>query len=348
MTAPDELKVQIRALPDAPGVYRYYDKEDNLIYVGKAKSLRKRVASYFTKRDGKDRKTWRLVLSIRRIEYTVVNSEFDALLLENNLIKQYQPRYNINLKDDKSYPYVIVTNDRFPKIYPTRQLIKGKGQYFGPYASVQTMKALLELLRKVFTFRTCNLVLTQENIEAQKFKVCLEYHLGNCKGPCQSYQTETEYMDEVNQAIRILKGNLKPAKDYFKDRMAEYAMTMEFEKAQRIKDRLALLDRYEAKSIIVNPELGDFDVFTMLHEEESSFINFLMIRSGMIVNTDTLEFKRKMEETDEELMQTAIVAMRTEFLTLQHTEILTNVPISFPQEGIKITIPQQGDKKEAG
>lgn len=345
MNGPDELKVQIRALPDAPGVYRYYDKEDTLIYVGKAKSLRKRVASYFTKNDSKDRKTWRLVLSIRRIEYTVVNTEFEALLLENNLIKQFQPKYNINLKDDKSYPFVIVTNDRFPKIYPTRQLVKGKGQYFGPYASVQTMKALLELLRKVFTFRTCNLLLSEENIQAGKFKVCLEYHLGNCKGPCQALQTEEDYADEVRQAVKILKGNLGPAKAYFKERMAEHAEAMEFEKAQRVKERLAMLERYEAKSLIVNPDLGDFDVFTMLQDGDSAFVNFLMIRTGLIVNTDTLEFKRKMDETDEELMQTAIVAMRSGFFS-DATEILTNTPISFPQEGVKVTVPQQGDKKK--
>ena len=352
MNAPDELKVQIRTLPDAPGVYRYYDKEDNLIYVGKAKSLRKRVASYFTKRDGKDRKTWRLVLSIRRIEYTVVNTEFEALLLENNLIKQFQPKYNINLKDDKSYPWVIVTHDRFPKIYPTRQLIKGKGQYFGPYASVATMKALLELLRKVFTFRTCNLLLTEENVTAGKFKVCLEYHLGNCKGPCQAYQTESDYMEEVRQAIRILKGNLAPAKAYFRQLMAGHAEAMEFEKAQRIKERLALLERYEAKSLIVNPDLGDFDVFTMLNdgnEDDDSgsgvFVNYLQVRSGMIINTDTLEFRRRMDESDEELMQTAILAMRTAFLS-DAAEILTNLPIAFPQEGIRVTIPQQGDKKK--
>lgn len=345
MNGPDELKVQIRALPDAPGVYRYYDKEDTLIYVGKAKSLRKRVASYFTKNDSKDRKTWRLVLSIRRIEYTVVNTEFEALLLENNLIKQFQPKYNINLKDDKSYPFVIVTNDRFPKIYPTRQLVKGKGQYFGPYASVQTMKALLELLRKVFTFRTCNLLLSEENIQAGKFKVCLEYHLGNCKGPCQALQTEEDYADEVRQAVKILKGNLGPAKAYFKERMAEHAEAMEFEKAHRVKERLAMLERYEAKSLIVNPDLGDFDVFTMLQDGDSAFVNFLMIRTGLIVNTDTLEFKRKMDETDEELMQTAIVAMRSGFFS-DATEILTNTPISFPQEGVKVTVPQQGDKKK--
>lgn len=345
MNGPDELKVQIRALPDAPGVYRYYDKEDTLIYVGKAKSLRKRVASYFTKNDSKDRKTWRLVLSIRRIEYTVVNTEFEALLLENNLIKQFQPKYNINLKDDKSYPFVIVTNDRFPKIYPTRQLVKGKGQYFGPYASVQTMKALLELLRKVFTFRTCNLLLSEENIQAGKFKVCLEYHLGNCKGPCQALQTEEDYADEVRQAVKILKGNLGPAKAYFKERMAEHAEAMEFEKAQRVKERLAMLERYEAKSLIVNPDLGDFDVFTMLQDGDSAFVNYLMIRTGLIVNTDTLEFKRKMDETDEELMQTAIVAMRSGFFS-DATEILTNTPISFPQEGVKVTVPQQGDKKK--
>jgi len=345
MPPQDDLKIQIRSLPDAPGVYRYYDREDTLIYVGKAKSIRKRVSSYFTKNDSKDRKTWRLVLSIRRIEYTVVNTEFEALLLENNLIKQYQPKYNINLKDDKSYPFIIITNDRFPKIYATRQLIKGKGQYFGPYASVQTMKAMLELLRKVFTFRTCNLHLSEENIKATKFKVCLEYHLGNCKGPCEGLQAEEDYTDEIRQATKILKGSLGPAKSYFKERMVSYAENLEFEKAQRIKDRLALVEKYESKSLIVNPDLGDFDVFTMLQDGDAAFVNYLQIRSGLIVNTDTVSFKRKMDETDEELMQTAILNMRTAFMS-DASEILTNTPILFPQDGVKVTVPQQGDKKK--
>jgi len=340
-----DLKVQIVTLPDAPGVYRYYDEEDELIYVGKAKSLRKRVASYFTKSDERDRKTWRLVLSIHRVAYTVVNTEFEALLLENNLIKQYQPKYNINLKDDKSYPFVIVTNERFPKIYATRRVDKTKGQYFGPYASITTMRAILELLKKTFTFRTCSLPLSKENIAAEKFRVCLEYHLGNCKGPCQALQTEADYLEEVRQAIKILKGNLGPSKTYFKEVMAQQAADLHFEQAQATKEKLQLLERYEAKSLIINPDSGDFDVVSMLQDGEVAFLNYLQIIKGMIINTDTVEFKRRMAETDEEFLQTAVLAMRTRFNS-EATEILTNVYFDYPQEGIKIVVPQQGDKKK--
>ena len=345
MTISEELKTQIRLMPDAPGVYKYYDKDEKLIYVGKAKSLRKRVSSYFTKQQGVDRKTLRLVISIRDIKFTVVNSEYDALLLENNLIKQYQPKYNINLKDDKSYPYIIVTNDRFPKIFPTRQMQKGKGQYFGPYASVKTMNTLLELLRKVFTFRTCNLALSEANIVAAKFKVCLEYHLGNCKGPCQAYQTQPEYDAEVKQAVRILKGHLAPAKAYFKEQMQIYAEGMAFEKAQRMKDKLDQLERYESRSLIVNPELGSMDVCTIINDEARAFVNYLQVVNGMIVNTHTLELEKKLDETEEDMLLIAVLNLREEFNS-EATELVTNVLITFPLPGLKLTLPQMGDKKK--
>ncbi len=344
MTVPDQLRAQIRALPDTPGVYKYYDKEDALIYVGKAKSLRKRVASYFNKPGGMDRKTLRLVLSIKRLEFTVVDSEYDALLLENNLIKQNQPKYNINLKDDKTYPYLIVTNDRFPKIFPTRRLVKGQGTYYGPYASGKTMHTLLELLKKLFTFRTCNLFLSPQNIAANKFKVCLEYHIGNCKGPCQAYQTEEDYMREVAQAMRILKGNLGPAKAYFRERMGEYAQSMQFEKAQQVKERLDTLEKYEARSLIVNPDMGDVDVFTILSDGEV-FVNYLQVSQGMIVHTHTVEIKKKLEETDEDMLLTAMIDMRQEFQS-ESKEIVSNIPITFDLKGIKTSVPQVGDKKK--
>jgi excinuclease ABC subunit C len=347
VTLSEDLKNQIRALPDTPGVYRYFDKEGTLIYVGKAKSLRKRVGSYFTKKDGVDRKTLRLIISIRNIEYTVVNSEFEALLLENNLIKQYQPRYNINLKDDKTYPYILVTNDQFPKIYPTRRRIKGAGQYYGPYASVQTMRALLELIRKLFFIRTCNLPLTQESIEAGKFKVCLEYHIGNCKGPCQAYQTEEDYSGDVKSAVSILKGNLGPAKAYFRTRMQEYSADMEFEKAQRVKERLDLLERHESRSLIVNPDTGNLDVATILNDSNgtSVFVNYLQITQGIVMNSDTKELKRKLEETEAEMLLMALVDFRNRFES-DSKEIITNVELEFTLPGMRQMVPVQGEKKK--
>ena len=344
MKIPDALKAQINTLPDTPGVYKYFDKEDKLIYVGKAKSLRKRVSSYFTKTNA-DRKTYRLVLSIHSIQFTVVNTEYEALLLENNLIKQNQPKYNINLKDDKSYPFIVVTPDRFPKIFATRQRRKDGGTYFGPYASVRTMNTLLELMAKVFTFRTCNLALSKPNVEAGKFKVCLEYHIGNCKGPCVDLQTEEEYNNEVQQAIRILKGHLAPVKHYLKDRMAGYASVMAFEKANWMKQRLDLLENYESRSLVANPGMGNIDVCTILPDGERCFINYLQIVEGLIIHAHTLEIQRKLEETDEELLLSGAISLKEEYGSTAK-ELLTNLEIDFFIPGLKITVPQVGDKKK--
>jgi excinuclease ABC subunit C len=345
MKIDEHLKDKIRLLPENPGIYKYYDATGELIYVGKAKNIKKRVSSYFNKHDGQDRKTRRLVSQIQNVEYTIVNTELDALLLENNLIKENQPKYNIMLKDDKSYPFICVTDERFPKIYPTRQRQADCHTYFGPYASLRTMNTLLELLRKLFTFRTCNYQLSQENIAAKKFKVCLEYHLGNCKGPCEARQTEDEYNYELDQALHILKGNLAVAKNYFKEQMSHSAAAYEFEKAQSFKDKLHLLDSYQSKSVIVNPDMDDMDVCTISSDEKCAYINCLGIAKGTINQTLNLSIKKKLDESDEDILTMAIVNFRSEFGS-SAKEILTNIPVELPLPGINAHVPQRGDKRK--
>ena len=331
-------------IPDLPGVYKYFNSEGELIYVGKAKNLKKRVSSYFTK-TFTDRKTARLVSLVAKIEYTIVDSEFDALLLENSLIKQNQPRYNINLKDDKSYPYLIITKERFPKIYPTRKRIGDKGNYYGPFASVRTMRALLELFKKTFTFRNCNLALSKENIDKQKFKVCLEFHLGNCKGPCIGLQEEKEYLEEIEQARQIIKGKTGPAVRYFKEKMAFYADILEFEKAQSIKLKLELIENWQSHTIIVSPDMPDVDVLALVSHEDEVYINFMAVSEGAINLTHTFEFKRKLNEPDADLIGYAIVAIR-EIFESKAKELVSNVDLDFEIPGVSITIPQRGDKKK--
>ncbi len=345
MKMDDHLKDKIRLLPENPGIYKYYDATGELIYVGKAKNIKKRVSSYFNKHDGQDRKTRRLVSQIQNIEYTIVNTELDALLLENNLIKENQPKYNIMLKDDKSYPFICVTDDRFPKIYPTRQRQADCYTYFGPYASVKTMNTLLELLRKLFTFRTCNYQLTPENIAAGKFKVCLEYHLGNCKGPCEGRETEEEYNYELDQALHILKGNMAVAKNYFKEQMSVSAAAYEFEKAQTFKDKLQLLDNYQSKSLIVNPEMDDMDVCTITSDEKCAYINCLGITKGTINQTLNFSIKKKLDESDEDILIMAIINFRNDFGS-NAKEIITNIPVELPIPGVSAHVPQRGDKRK--
>jgi len=345
MPIAEHLKDQVSNLPDLPGVYKYFDKSSQLIYVGKAKSLKKRVSSYFTKGYSQwDRKTARLVSQIERLEFTVVDSEYDALLLENSLIKQHQPKYNVMLKDDKSYPFIVITNERFPKIYSTRRVIPGHGQYFGPYASVRTINALLELIHNLFTFRTCSLNLSKANIDSGKFKICLEYHLGNCKGPCENRQTEEDYMLEVEQTRLILKGRLGIAKQFFKKQMNTWAEALEFEKAQWAKQKLERIEQYQSDSVMVNPELGDLDVFTITEHENAAFVNYLQVVEGNVCNTFTVELQRKLEETQEELLLMAMVELRRKFMS-DHSEILCNMELEFPQPGITVFVPQRGDKR---
>lgn len=332
-------------LPDNPGVYRFFNEEDVLIYVGKAKSLKKRVSSYFNKQSGVNRKTRRLVSEIKAIEVTLVNNEFDALLLENNLIKQNQPRYNILLKDDKTYPYICVSNERFPRIYSTRKFIPSNGTYFGPFASVKAMNNILRLINSLFTLRTCRFDLSEENISKGKFKVCLEYHIGNCKGPCEALQSEADYLDDVNQAIHILKGNLSIPKQFFKEQMTSAAQKLEFEKAQQYKDKLESVDRFQSKSIVVSPNIADMDVFTIVSDEKWAFVNYLRIKNGTINLSQTSEIKKRLNESDEEILSLMIIDLKDKFQSTAK-EVLTNRELALNTENFKLLLPQRGDKKK--
>ncbi|MEM9674373.1 MAG: excinuclease ABC subunit UvrC [Bacteroidota bacterium] len=345
MEVPVYTPDQVNLLPDQPGVYKYYDADRTLIYVGKAKSLKKRVSSYFTKSKNVNRKTAKMVREIRTIEFTIVNSEFDALLLENSLIKKNQPKYNILLKDDKSYPFILLTSERFPRIIPTRQRIPDAGTYFGPFASVKTMNNVLELLRSLYTLRTCRYDLSEENIKSKKYKVCLEYHIGNCLGPCEGLQSEEDYNRDIEQATNILKGNMSVARTYFKDKMQQAAEDLEFEEAQKYKEKLSLLTKYQAKSIVVNTHIGDTDVFTIVSDEQIAYINYLKANRGTIILTKTIEIKKKLDESDEDILALMIVELRERYLSATK-EILTNIKVPVAIEGVRLTIPKIGDKRK--
>ncbi len=338
---PDE----IAKLPDSPGVYRYFNVENELIYVGKAKSLRKRVGSYFNKAANVNRKTLRMVTEIREIEVTLVNSEFDALLLENNLIKQNQPRYNILLKDDKSFPYICVSKERFPRIYSTRKFIPSKGTYYGPYTSVKAMNNVLRLINNVFTLRTCRFDLTEENIAKGKFKVCLEYHIGNCQGPCEGLQDEQDYLKDIEQAVNILKGNLSLPKNYFKNRMTTAAEELDFEKAQFFKEKLELVDRFQTSSVIVSPKISDVDVFSIVSDEKYAFVNYLRIKNGTINLSKTSEIKKKLNETDEQILGLIMVEMRDQYQS-SAKEVVVNKALELETDKVNIHVPQRGDKRK--
>lgn len=341
----DQLKDVVSRLPDEPGVYRFYDNTDQLIYVGKAKSLKKRVSNYFSKSTGVNRKTLRLVSEINKIDFTVTNSEFDSLLLENNFIKQNQPKYNILLKDDKTFPYLTILKERFPRIISTRKYIPNQGEYFGPYTSVVAMKNVLELIRKLYTIRTCSLLLSEENITQKKFKVCLEFHIGNCKGPCEGLQQEAEYLEEIEQARSILKGNLSIVHNHFIQLMKTAADNMEFERAQHYKDKLDTLDRFQSKSLVVNRDLTDIDVFSVFSIESYAYVNYLQIKEGSIVFSKTVEVKKKLDEPDEEILSYAVQEMR-EQVNSSNVVILTNVPVTVPEGKIENVIPKIGDKRK--
>ncbi len=339
------LKDQVASLPDSPGVYRYYNKEDVLIYVGKAKSLKKRVSSYFNKQSQYNRKTEKLVSEIHRLEFTLANTEFDALLLENNLIKQNQPKYNILLKDDKTFPYLCILKERFPRIISTRKYIPKQGEYFGPYSSVGSMNSVLELVRQLYSIRTCSLLLSAENIEEKKFKVCLEFHIGNCKGPCEGKQEEQAYLEEIAQARYILKGNLSIVEDYFTDQMNQAAEKLEFEKAAFYKFKLEKLENFQSKSLVVNRKLTDIDVVTIASSETFAYINYLQIKEGAIIFSKNLEIKKKLDESDDEILSLAVEELRTEYHS-NNPEVFTNVALSVKSEAFENVVPIIGDKKK--
>lgn len=331
-------------LPHQPGVYKFFDKKNIIIYVGKAKDLAKRVSSYFNRAGLTNRKTFKLVGEIKSIEVVIVNSEFDALLLENSLIKEHQPKYNILLKDDKSFPSICVTNERFPRVYSTRRIIRSKGEYFGPYTSVKAMDGVLDLLRKLYKIRTCNYVLSEENIRKKKFKVCLEYHIGNCLGPCEGLQKEEDYLEDIQSAKEVLKGNISVVKNNFLKRMNEAASELKFETAQDYKNRLDLLEKFQSKSLIVNQKITDVDVVGILSFEDKLFINYMKIQHGTIRVSETVETSRKIDEPLDELLQIVVFNLRNKYDS-QSPEILSNKEIT-GWEGVTVTIPQIGDKRK--
>jgi excinuclease ABC subunit C len=342
MTNPS-LELQIQTLPDSPGVYQYYDKEGKILYVGKAKNLKKRVSSYFNKIHD-TAKTNVLVKKIVVIKHIVVSSEQDALLLENNLIKKLQPRYNVLLRDDKSYPWICIKKESFSRIFPTRRMIKDGSEYFGPYTSFKTVSTILELIKELYPLRTCNYDLSEKNIELGKFKVCLEFHIGNCKGGCEGYESLENYQRHVDAIREILKGNFKESLKDFKIKMQQYAQEMQFEQAQKIKEKIEVLMNYQARSTILNPKISNIDVFSIVSDETNAYVNFLQIAHGAIIRSYTLELKKKLEETDEELLELAVVELRERFNLLSR-EIILPFPLDFGDK-IKVTVPQLGDKKQ--
>ncbi|WP_313385364.1 excinuclease ABC subunit UvrC [Chishuiella sp.] len=339
----DTIKLKLASLPETPGVYQYYNKKGDLLYIGKAKNLKRRVSSYFNKQH--DSKRLRVLVSnIENIETINVNSEYDALLLENNLIKEYQPRYNILLKDDKTYPWICIKNERFPRIFSTRNVIKDGSEYFGPYSSLKTMKVLLGLIKELYQLRTCSYDLSEKNIENNKYKVCLEYHIGNCLGPCEGYQTEEEYAEQICAIRNIIKGEFNEAKQYLVNQMTKYASELKFEKAQIIKEKIEALQNYQARSTIVSPTISNVDVFSVSSDEEYAYVNFMKIYHGSIIQSHTEEWKKKLDETDEDILERAIIDFSDRF-NLNSKEIYVPFELSIEIPFRKITVPKIGDKK---
>ncbi len=337
------VDIQLKTLPSVPGVYQYYDKQEKLLYIGKAKNLKKRVTSYFTKHHDSGRLRV-LVSKIYTIKHIVVNTESDALLLENTLIKKYQPRYNIMLKDDKTYPYICIKNERFPRVFSTRRVIKDGSEYYGPYTTGKVWGTLLNLFRELYPIRTCNFDLSSSKIDHGKYKVCLEYHLKNCKGPCEGYESEAEYDTYISSIRGILKGNYKEALDFFNAKMIAHAENLEFEQAQYIKNKIEALEKYQAKSTVVNPRINNVDVFNIESDESYAYVNYLQLSHGAIVRSHTMEIKKKLEESDEEILELAVTEIRSRFNSMSR-EIYAPFEIAVPSN-IKLSLPQLGDKKK--
>ena len=341
----EQLKDKVRLLPEKPGVYQFFDSSGQIIYVGKAKNLKKRVTSYFAKQHDNG-KTILLVKKITNLEYIVVGTELDALLLENNLIKKYQPKYNIQLKDDKTYPWICIKKERFPRVFSTRQLIRDGSKYYGPYGSVRVMNTLLDLIRELYPLRTCALDLSEEKIQQGKFKVCLEYHLGNCKAPCIGKQKEDSYLKMISQIEDLLKGNISGVLKVLRHQMKEQAALFLFEEAQLTKERIQALERYQAKSTVVSPRIHQVDVITMIEEKESAFINYLSIHNGAIVHAYTTEVKKKLDETRSDILGYVLPELRERYNS-SSKEILTDEkPEDFFLSDLQFNVPQRGDKKE--
>jgi excinuclease ABC subunit C len=333
-------------LPNQPGVYKYFSQSGTLIYVGKAKDLKKRVKSYFTAKQNHNRKTLKLVSEINKIEVIITPSEFDALLLENNLIKVNQPKYNILLKDDKTFPYICVTNDRFPRIYSTRQYHAKKGSFYGPYTSVVAMNNVLKLIQKLYTIRNCKYNLSEKNVKAKKHKLCLEYHIGNCQGPCEGLQSEADYLQDVKQAEHILKGNLAVVRLYFKSRMQKASDHLKFEEAHLLKDKLLLLDKFSSNTIVVNPKLGDVHIVTIVEDDSYGLINYMYVKKGAIIQSQTMAVKNSLEQVPGEVLRSIIGQLINFSLEPAKTTIFSNTKIPDLPENIEIIVPKIGDKRK--
>ncbi len=331
------------SIPTGPGIYKYFDATNKLIYVGKAKQLRKRVSSYFNK-NLQSYKTVELVSRIQKIEFTLVNSEQDAFLLENSLIKEYQPLFNINLKDDKSYPFIVVKNEPFPRVFFTRRKINDGSQYFGPYTSLGKVRDLLDVIKQNVPLRTCKLNLSANNIRNHKFKVCLEYHLGNCKGPCEGLQSPEDYESGLQQLKHILKGNVQPVLQHFKQQVKEHSQQMEFEKAAFYQSKILHLQQYQSRSEVVNTRTGTIDVFSLIEEGDQAFVNYLAVNNGSIIQTKTITLVKKLDESPAEILSFAAAQLRQTFES-SAMEIIVPFHIEYPEEGIMITVPRGGDKK---
>ncbi len=337
-----DLALQLKVLPTQPGVYQFFDKEGTILYIGKANNLKKRVSSYFTK-NHENGKTRVLVKKITSVKHIVVETETDALLLENNLIKKHQPRYNILLKDDKTYPWICIKKEPFPRVFLTRNIRKDGSEYFGPYTSVRTVRALLSLIKELYPLRTCVYDLSEKNIQNKKYKVCLEYHIKNCKGACEGLQTETDYLDDVKEIRNIIKGNFKNSLQKFNDLMLRFAEKTEFEEAQKIKEKIDLLANYQSKSTVVNPSITNVDIFSILSDESFAYINFFKVNNGAIIQSHTVEIKKKLDEDDKHLLELAIIEIRQRFNS-QSKEIYVPFKVNVG-DAIKVTVPKLGDKK---
>lgn len=345
MSPGENIKQQLQRLPDKPGVYRYYDSEGNLLYIGKAKSLKKRVSSYFNKNRYENGKTRLLVKKIADIKFIVVDTEFDALLLENNLIKEQRPKYNIQLKDDKTYPWLVIRNERFPRVHPTRRVIKDGSEYYGPYASVKTMHAMLDLIKRMYPLRTCNYALSQENIDDGKFRACLEYHIGNCKAPCVGKVSEDEYTTAIDAIREIIRGNYGKLVRQLRQRMHDHAEHLQFEEADRIKTRLEVLERYQANSAVVNQRINDTEVFSIVSDSKGGFVNYLKVMNGAIVQSYTTELRRRLDETESELLAFAVIELRNRFSSTSKEVVVSHeVDIEWPE--VQFHVPQRGDKRK--
>ena len=338
-----ELELQLKTLPSEPGVYRYYDKKGDILYVGKAKNLKNRVLSYFNKSQI-GYKTRMMVSKIVRLETTVVNSEYDALLLENNLIKEYQPFYNILLKDDKSYPWICIKKEPFPRIFLTRNVIKDGSEYYGPYAKVKQAKTLIEVIKNIYKLRTCSLNLAPEKIKEGKYKVCLEYHIKNCAGPCEGLESEEEYTQKLNAIRGIIKGEFKAAREYLEAEMYNYAAKLEFENAQQSKEKLQILENYQTHTTIVSSNINDVDVFGIISDEAAAYVNYFKIKNGSIIQSYTTEIKKMLDETDEEILEEALIEIRNKFNSTS-TEIFLPFHLNIEIPHVKLIVPKLGDKK---